>query len=197
MNQTAPFRPLRRRRQELSYAACAEILERNTSGVLALAGDGGYPYAVPLSYVYVPAGPVASGGDAPLQHDLPCGTPAQQEPPLGRLLFHSAREGHKIDAILRDGRASFCVVDQDRVVPEEFTTYFRSVIAFGRVRVIERDAEKRAAAELLSQRFAPEVPLERHEAEIDRFWQTLTMLELAVEHLSGKEAIELVRGRAQ
>lgn len=197
MSQTAPFRPLRRRRQELGYAACAEILERNTSGVLALAGDGGYPYAVPLSYAYVPAEPVVSGGDAPLQYAFPCGSPAPQDPPLGRLLFHSAREGHKIDAILCDGRASFCVVDQDRVVPEEFTTYFRSVIAFGRVRVIERDAEKRAAVELLSQRFAPEVPLERHEAEIDRFWQNLTMLELAVEHLSGKEAIELARNRAQ
>ena len=57
----------------------------------------------------------------------------------GKLLFHCAREGHKLDAVARCDKASFCVIDQDRVVPEEYTTYFRSVIAFGRIRVIGDD----------------------------------------------------------
>ena len=171
------MKPMRRSKQQLSEAACREILARGRECVLALAASDatdGFPYAVPVNYaLHVDASDAL------------------------HLFIHCAPTGAKLDAIAADPRVSVCVIAQGDVVPEEFTTYFRSVIAFGRVRVIEQDAEKRAAAELLSQRFAPEVPLERHEAEIDRFWQNLTMLELAVEHLSGKEAIELVRGRAQ
>ncbi len=220
MEQTARFRPMRRKRQQLDLAACAEVLERGTAGVLSLSGDNGYPYGVPLSYAYVADPGSAPNADGPMANaDGPatgrspvstcatvstehapasaCAAPAQAPASLGRLIFHSARTGHKIDAILRDARASFCVIDQDRIVPEEFTTYFRSVIAFGRVRIIERDAEKRTAAELLAQRYAPGVGIEQQTAEIDRFWKTLTMLEMEIEHLSGKEAIELVRARAR
>lgn len=111
------FRPMRRHRQQLSQGDCAAILSRGTSGVLAVAGDGGYPYAVPLSYVY-------------------------QE---GTLFFHCAKAGHKLDALRRCSKASFCVIDQDQVVPPEYTTYFRSVIAFGRTRILEDEAEKQAA----------------------------------------------------
>lgn len=100
MDETTRFRPLRRRKQALSAQLCEEILRRGTSGVLALAGDGGYPYAVPMSYAF-------DGG---------------------KLYFHCAREGHKLDAIRREPKASFCVIDRDTVVPEEYTTYFRSVI---------------------------------------------------------------------
>jgi len=96
------FREMRRKKQALSLAECARILYRGTSGVLALSGDGGYPYAVPMSYVY--------DGE--------------------KLFFHSAGSGHKLDAIRRDPKASFCVIDCDRVVPEAYTTYFRSVFAF-------------------------------------------------------------------
>ena len=113
------FREMRRKRQLLSEKEAGEILKRGTSGVLALAGDDGYTYAVPISYVY--------DGE--------------------KLYFHSAKSGHKLDAIAAEPKASFCVIDQDRIVPEEYTTYFRSVIAFGRVRVMEDEAEKRQAIE--------------------------------------------------
>ena len=69
----------------------------------------GYPYGVPLSYVY---------------HN-------------GKLYFHCAKAGHKLDAIRREGKCSFCVIGQDQVVAEKYTTLFRSVIAFGQVRVLE------------------------------------------------------------
>jgi len=108
------FREMRRRRQALPEGECVAILERMTSGVLAVEGDGGYPYAVPLSYVY--AG--------------------------GKLYFHSAREGHKVDALRRNAKASFCVVERDEVVAEEYTTYFRSVVVFGQVRFVEEEREK-------------------------------------------------------
>ncbi|HJF66316.1 5-nitroimidazole antibiotic resistance protein [Slackia equolifaciens] len=163
------FRAMRRIKQELDRDSASEIFKRGTSGVLAVAGDDGYPYAVPLSYAY--------------------------DEGKGRLIFHSATKGHKVDALLREPKASFCVIGQDDVRPEEFTTYFRSVIAFGHVRMLEADDEKREAARLLSRRYAPDMPLEAETAEIERFWKALLMFELRIEHLTGKEAIELVHVR--
>ena len=159
------FRPMRRSAQALDGGACVEILERGTSGVLAVAGDGGWPYAVPLSYAF--------DGE--------------------KLYFHCAREGHKLDAIRREARASFCVVDRDDVKPAEYTSYFRSVIIFGRVRVLEDKAQKRAAIELLARRYFPEDSAENRRRAIEREWAGLCMLEMDIEHMSGKEAIELAR----
>ena len=161
------FRPMRRSKQLLAEEENVKILQRGTSGVLAVLGDGGYPYAVPLSYVY-------DGG---------------------KLYFHCAKSGHKLDAIRREEKVSFCVVDQDRVVPEEYTTYFRSVIAFGRVRILEDEGEKRAAIEKLADRYHPGADRSCRDAAIEREWAPLCMLEMTVEHLTGKEAIELVRQR--
>lgn len=161
------FRDMRRRRQELSRQECDAVLGRGTSGVLAVDGDDGYPYAVPLSYAY--------DGE--------------------RIYFHCARSGHKLDALRRNPRASFCVVDKDQVVPERYTTYFRSVIVFGTVRELADDAERRAAIELMGRRYAPELPEERLAAEVDSGWKALCVLEMTCERVSGKEAIELVRAR--
>ena len=160
------FRDLRRKRQALSPQACADVLARGTSGVLAVAGDGGYPYAVPLSFLY-------DGG---------------------KLYFHCARAGHKLDAIRRDPRASFCVIDQDQVVPAEYTSYFRSVIAFGQVRVLDSEEEMRQAVEKLALKYAPEDSPSNRQSAIQREWDSLWRLEMTVEHLSGKEAVELVPG---
>ena len=135
--------------------------------MLALAGENGYPYAVPLSYVY-------DGG---------------------RLYFHCARSGHKLDAIRRCEKASFCVIDQDQIVPEEYTSYFRSVIAFGRVRILEDEGEKRAAIEKLALKYAPDSTVEDRKQVIQKEWEPLCMLEMELDHVTGKEAIELVQDR--
>ncbi|MEA4953922.1 MAG: pyridoxamine 5'-phosphate oxidase family protein [Pseudoflavonifractor sp.] len=160
------FREMRRIRQKLSPEETEAILQRGTSGVLALSGDDGYPYAVPTSYVYT----------------------------QGKIYFHCAVSGHKIDAIRRSGKASFCVIDQDQVVPEKFTTYFRSAIAFGQIRILEDTQEKRAAIETLAMKYTPDDAVGR-EREIDGFFRILCMLELAIEHLSGKESIELINAK--
>ena len=155
---------MRRNRQQLSREECERILGRCTSGVLALTGDGGYPYAVPLSYVY--AG--------------------------GAIIFHSAVQGHKVDAIRRDGRCSFCVIEQDEIRPAEFTTYFRSVIAFGRIRILEEADEKVQALRLLGRRYSPDdEPGLQH--EIDKSLDHVLLLRLDIDHLSGKQAVELLQ----
>jgi nitroimidazol reductase NimA-like FMN-containing flavoprotein (pyridoxamine 5'-phosphate oxidase superfamily) len=157
---------MRRNRQQLSREECECILNRCTSGVLALAGDSGYPYAVPLSYVYAD----------------------------GAIIFHSAVEGHKVDAIKRDNRCSFCVIEQDEIKPAEFTTYFRSVIAFGRIQILENYDEKVQALRLLGRRYSPgdEPGLQR---EIDKSLDHVLLLRLNIDHLSGKQAIELLQAR--
>ena len=161
------FRVMRRTKQAMSFEDSAAVLERNTAGVLSAAGDDGYPYAVPLSYVYTD----------------------------GKIYFHCAKEGHKLDAIARCEKVSFCVIDTDQVVPEEFTTYFRSVIAFGKARVLDDPAEKRAALEALGKRYSPDETPEAMAKEIDGSFKQVTMVEIAIDHLSGKEAIEFVKQR--
>lgn len=158
------FREMRRIRQNLPLEVCREILEQGTSGILAVAGDGGYPYAVPLSYVF-------------------------RE---GNLYFHCAQSGHKLDALRREPKASFCVVGQDQVVPEEYTTYFRSVIVFGTVRELTDPAERRAALQALADKYCPE----GREAAIGGENRPLCLLELSIEHMTGKEGRELARQRA-
>lgn len=158
------FREIRRKKQTLSLEESIQILEKGTAGVLALSGDEGYPYAVPISYVYEDS----------------------------KLFFHGAKNGHKIDAIRRCGKASFCVIEQDHIVPEKYTTYFKSVIAFGRIRIMEGEAEIRKAVETLALKYHPNDTEEGRREAIQRDWNRLCMIELSIEHLSGKEAIELV-----
>lgn len=156
------FREMRRRRQQLSPEECAAVLRRGTAGVLALEGDGGYPYAVPLNYLY-------------------------RE---GKFYFHCAVSGHKLDAIARNKRASFCVVDQAQVVPEELATHYRSVIAFGEIRVMEPGAAMESAALAFGERFAPDFA-EKTASELQRELPRLCMLEMTVAHMTGKEALGL------
>ena len=157
---------MRRKRQQLSDEESKEILQNATSGTLALLGDGDYPYAVPISYVFSE----------------------------GKLYFHSALSGHKVDAIRGCDRASFCVVAQDDVKPELYTTFFRSVIAFGRIYIVDDEAEKLAAARLLGNRYNPHQD-EALQKELENGLARMLVIRLDIEHLTGKESIELVGQR--
>ena len=156
------FREMRRERQKLEDEQTREVLAQATSGVLSLMGDDGYPYGVPRSQAYVD----------------------------GRLVFHGAMKGHKLDAMRAYPKACYTVVQQDRVIPEEYTTYYRSVIAFGRVRELESD-EKLAALRQLGDRFWPNHEQER-EAEIAPRLDHMVVFVMDIDHITGKQAKELV-----
>ena len=158
------FREIRRKRQQLSDEESIGILQKVTSGTLALLGDNDYPYAVPISYVY---------------YD-------------GKLYFHSALSGHKVDAIRQCDKASFCVIEQDDVQPEKYTTFFRSVIAFGRIHIIEDETEKLEMARMLGNRYNPNND-ESLQKELESGLSRMLMIRFDIEHLTGKEAIELVK----
>lgn len=158
------FREMRRKKQLLPEEVSIRILEDNTSGVLAVYGDDGYPYTVPLSYVY---------------DDF-------------KIYFHSAISGHKIDAIKSNPKVSFCVIDQDDIVPDKYTTNFRSVIVFGNATILEREADKRKAIETLAAKYSPN-QVQGRKDEIDKSIEHLCMIELSIDSMTGKEAIGLVK----
>ncbi len=158
------FRKMRRENQALPQATAAEILKNGSYGVLALAGDEGYPYAVPISYVYAD----------------------------GRLYFHCAPSGHKLDALTRNDKASFCVVARDDVVPEKLTTLYASAIAFGSISLVVDDGEKRRALELLAAKYSAVNGAEKNAAEIDSAWNRVCVLALEISYLSGKASMELI-----
>lgn len=112
-------------------------------------------------------------------------------------IFTAAQSGHKLDAVRRNSKASFCVIDQDQVVPQEYTSYYRSVIVFGKIRILETDEEKRTAIEKIALKYAPDDSAANRRNAIEREWEPLCMLEMTAEHITGKEAIELVRAKQQ
>jgi uncharacterized protein len=160
------FRKMRRTKQRLSKATTQEILRNGVVGVLGVLGDDDYPYAVPVNYAYED----------------------------GKIYFHSAKAGHKLDAIQRHSKVSFCVIDKDEVVPAELTSFFRSAIAFGKASIVSDDALKQHGLELLARKYSP--GFEELGAEsIRKEWKNVCVVEIVIDHLTGKEAIELVNAR--
>ena len=153
------FRKMRRFKQQLTDEECAEILRREPRGVLALLGDDGYPYAVPLDFVYDD----------------------------GKIYFHSAAEGHKIDAIRRCDKVSFCVTEQGERAPGEWWLKVRSVIAFGRIRILEDRDEVLSHVRALGLKYAAPDYVEK---ELQKDGKRVQCLEFTIEHMTGKRVNE-------
>ena len=152
------FRPMRRIRQQLTREECLDILRKEPRGVLAAAGDDGYPYALPLNFVY--------------------------DGETGNLYFHCARSGHKLDAIRRSDKVSFCVYDGGFRREGEWALNIRSVIIFGRMRVIEDEAQIETRLRQLGLKYYPTAA--EVEREIAQSAARALCLELTPEHMTGK-----------
>lgn len=166
--------PMRRKRQEMNPADALELLRTGDYGVLAVHGDDGYPYTIPINYVFLEEGLDGSAEK-------------------GAFYFHCALDGHKMDAARRDPKASFCVVERHDVVPKKFATTYRSVIAFGQLRIVGK-SEMRDAVYKLTKKFDPEA----HEtilAEIEKDGPRCAVLELKVDHLTGKLSSDLLKAQ--
>ena len=156
------FREMARVKQALSAEECREILERELRGVLSVLGDGGYPYGVPMNHWYC--------------REDNC------------LYFHSGPVGHKIDAIRRCDKASFCVTDGGERREGEWWLTFRSVVAFGRIRPVEDHERALEISRQLSYKFtSDEAYIER---EIRHSGPSVLCFALEIEHLSGKRVNE-------
>lgn len=151
------FREMRRKDKFKTPQETVQILESCTNGILSVTGDGGYPYGVPVSYVYID----------------------------GKIYFHCAPEGHKMDAIKADPKVSFCVVGADNVSPEKFTTKYKSVICFGKASVVENEADKQAALELIIGKYSADFIAGGLE-HIRKMWDKTAVVQIDIQHMTGK-----------
>ena len=152
------FREMVRKKQQLPEAECIEILKREKRGVLSLLGDDDYPYGIPLNHYYNEAD--------------------------GRLYFHSGKKGHKIDALRRHEKASFCVYDEGFRRDGEWALNIRSVIVFGRIEIISDTETVYEISRQLSRKFTQDG---KHiEDEIRKSGPGTLMFALVPEHMTGK-----------
>ncbi|MCD8390891.1 MAG: pyridoxamine 5'-phosphate oxidase family protein [Firmicutes bacterium] len=156
------FRKMRRFKQQLSDDECVRILKNGKTAVLALYGDNGYPYAVPVNYAYAD----------------------------GKIYFHGAGEGHKYDALKSRSEISLCVIERDDVDSEKLTTLYKSVIVFGRAKILENDEEIFRSAEVFGLKYNSDKAAV--DKEIERLKSALCCVEVTIEHMTGKQGKELV-----
>ena len=153
---------MRRHRQQLSDEESIAILKKATSGTLALLGDGGYPYAVPVNHWY------------------------NEED--GRLYFHGGKLGHKIDCMKASDRVSLCVMDAGTPVEDGWWQRVRSVIVFGRVEFVEDYDRVVEISRALSYRFTSDEAY--IEDEIEHHAHRTLVCAVTIEHMTGKTVNE-------
>ena len=152
------FRELTRIKQKLSPEEAIEILKAEPRGVLSVNGDDGYPYGMPMDHWYC-------------EED-------------GCIYFHSGSTGHKIDAIRKHDKASFCVYDQGYRKEGEWALNIRSVIVFGRIKIVEDKEKAIAVTRKLSYKYTQDT--EYIEKEIQLHNKHLLCFALVPEHTTGK-----------
>ena len=152
------FRDLVRKKQELSKQECISILKSEPRGVLSVCGDDGYPYGVPMDHWYCEEN--------------------------GRIYFHSGKTGHKIDAMRKSDKVSYCVYDKGKAEDGGWALHIRSVIVFGRVRFIDDHDEAIDISRRLSYKYTSDS--EYIEKEIERAGKRVLVFELIPEHICGK-----------
>ncbi|MBQ8175348.1 MAG: pyridoxamine 5'-phosphate oxidase family protein [Clostridia bacterium] len=152
------FRELTRKNKQLSAEDCIHILEEEKRGVLSVNGDDGYPYGMPMNHWY------------------------NKED--GKIYFHCGNVGHRLDALKRDGRVSFCVYDQGYRVLGKWPLHIKSVIVFGRIEILNEPSAIADITMKLSHKFTQDDAYIR--AEIEQHVHRTLLLALTPEHICGK-----------
>lgn len=156
------FRPIRRKKKEISTEAAKELLRRERRGVLAVHGDDGYPYAIPVNFYY------------------------KEE--TGKIYFHGAKAGHKADALKRDDKVCFTVYGNETIREEAWAPYLQSTVVFGRCRTVEDPERAIELVKELAGKYYPDAA--SIEEEVAHAGNAVQMYEITIEHISGKEIQE-------
>lgn len=156
------FRPMRRFKQQLTQEECVEILSTEVRGVLSVLGDDDYPYGIPIDFYY-----------------------NQQE---NKIYFHGAKEGHKIDSIKKYNKVSFCVYDKGYKKEDHWALYFKSVIVFGKIKIVEDFNKAVEICRNLSLKFTKDTS--EIDIMIEKYAKNVMCLELTCEHITGKRVTE-------
>lgn len=156
------FRPIRRKNREISLDETRKILREARRGVLAVNGDEGYPYAIPINYYY-----------------------DEEEQ---KIFFHGARAGHKIDALKKCDKVCFTVLGSEEIKAEEWAPYVKSAVVFGRCHLMEDASAAETRLRQLAGKYYPNQELINEEIALSG--KAVQMYEIEMEHMSGKEIQE-------
>lgn len=156
------MKPMRRFKQALNNDDCKTVLSRNEFGVLCLKPDDDFPYGVPLNYSFV----------------------------NDKIYLHSAKAGYKIDALNHNPNVCFTVIDTAIEDYESYSEFFRSVIVFGTAKIIDDRDEKIKSIKIFAEKLSPGNP--RLNEWIERFLDKTSLIEIDIDHFTGKESIEYV-----
>ena len=149
---------MRRKEKLMNSEETIAILEKGEYGHLATVGQDGYPYSVPLNYVYSE----------------------------GSIYFHSAKTGHKVDNMRLSDKASFTVVGNYQVFPERFDTEYDSVVVFGKVSEVITEEEVKKGLWLLVDKYSANHQ-EKGKEYIEKAWDKLSLFRLVIEEMTGKK----------
>lgn len=152
------FREMRRFKQQLEKQECIDILQSEVRAVLSVLGDNDYPYGLPINFWY--------------------------NPDDNKIYFHGAKEGHKIDSIKKHDKVSLCVYDKGYKKEGEWSLNIKSVIVFGRIKIVKDMQKTIDICKNLARRFPADT--QYIEDEINKFKDRVLCLELTIEHMSGK-----------
>ena len=150
------FRELRKKKRELSKEDTIKVLKEGREGVLSTISENGYPYGIAINYVY---------------HN-------------NCIYFHCANKGHKLDNISQNNKVSFFVNSNITIIPQDFTTHYKSAVVFGRT-FITTDDEKRDAIIAIGEKYS-HPHMEEGLKYIDKAINTLTIVKIEIDHLTGK-----------
>ena len=149
-------REMRRKDRELKNDEAIEILKNNTYGVLSTVSENGYPYGVPISYVFF----------------------------NNSIYFHGAIKGHKLDNISNNNKVSFCVVGHTQILPDEFSTKYESVIVFGKAIEVYDEEKNTVLLEIINKYSADFI--EQGKEYIQKASKATKVIKINIEHISGK-----------
>ncbi len=156
------FRPMRRKSKEIGLAESKKLLSCERRGVLAVNGDDGYPYAIPVNFYY--------------------------DEESEKIYFHGAMAGHKADALRLDDKVCFTIYGNERIKEEAWAPYMQSVVVFGRCRVLAEEERKFELLRKVAAKYYPDKPT--IEEEIAKAGKAAQVYEITIEHMSGKEIQE-------
>ena len=157
------FKSIRKKINEIDHSSAEALLQSNRRGILAMNGDNGYPYAIPINYFY----------DSVEQ----------------KIFFHGAKAGHKVEALKASDKVCFTVYGNERIDEfESWAPYVQSVVVFGRCRLLETGLESINRLKEFAMKYYPDEALD--DEEIARSGRAAQMFEITVEHMSGKQVQE-------
>lgn len=152
------FKEMRRKDKEMDKNSVIDIVKNGKYGIMSTVGDDGYPYGIPLNYVYID----------------------------NNIYFHCAPEGHKINNLKYNEKVSFCIVELAEILPEKFTTKYRSAVIFGKAREVLEEKEKKKAFMELIHKYSNEYT-EAGERYIDKSMDAAKIFKIEIEDIKGKK----------